>query len=50
MADDVAGKAMILVPLGISGRGHIGCLSWGSAGHAGNIVGVIMSRVEREGQ
>jgi hypothetical protein len=46
MANNFAGKAVILVPLGISGRDHIGYLSWGSAGRGGIIVGVIMSWVE----
>jgi hypothetical protein len=26
MADNVAGKAVIVVPFGGSGRGHVGCL------------------------
>jgi len=50
MADDLAGKAVVLVPLGSSVRGHIGYLSWGAVARGGIIVGVIMSRVEREDQ
>jgi hypothetical protein len=50
VTDDFTGKAMVFVPFGIRGRGHVGYLSWGSVGHLGCLVGVIMSWVEREDQ
>jgi len=32
MADDLAGKAVVRVVFGVSGRCHGGCLSWGALG------------------
>jgi hypothetical protein len=32
MTDDVAGQAVVLGACSVSGRSHVGCLSWGSLG------------------
>src|SRR5215813_2352432 len=50
VADDLAGKAVILVAFGVSRWRHVGCLSGGRLGLRGVIVVGIMSRAGKNGQ
>ena len=50
MTDNLGGKAVILVALGVGRRGMSGYLSWGSMSHGGVITGGIMSWVRKQGQ
>ena len=50
MTDEAAGKAVLLITLAVYGLRPVGCLSRGWMKHGGLNSGVIMPRVEKEGQ
>jgi hypothetical protein len=50
MADDFAGKAVVLVSFAGGGGGMSGCLSWSSSGQGEVITKAIMSWVRKQVQ